>query len=281
MKKLFITCFLVSTLPVFGSISSPVSSNLLQSSEPIQMYNGEYKVEFKEDAWNLWRSNIQNKIIDDVKIDYAPLGIIYRYTFNVDNIGNIWDIKISCSYPEYEKYAKKSLETAITNLQKTPILKFPDGSKRKYTTFNGLFLIGTQARYATPNNYSDYEIKDIQTTNSPKVAYEKWKVNLKRCIIDFANIDSKYNGLTIAYNFKVDNLNKISYINVNCINRSRYTKFSDKQINKLIENVEQAIKQLECTNDIKKLPKDINKDNIIVSDSFTVGYNPKDNDIEG
>ena len=30
-------------------------------------------------AWNKWRSAVQNRIMDDSKIDYAPLGTVFMF----------------------------------------------------------------------------------------------------------------------------------------------------------------------------------------------------------
>lgn len=108
-------------------------------------------------AWNKWRSNLQNQIMRDSKIDYAPLGTLFMFTFVVDKFGNISNIKVECSNPNYMDVARNNIKPAIANLQKKPILNFPRGTQRTSTVVTGLFLIGTQERYSTPNDFSDYE----------------------------------------------------------------------------------------------------------------------------
>ena len=108
-------------------------------------------------AWNKWRSNLQNQIMRDSKIDYAPLGTLFMFTFVVDKFGNISNIKVECSNPNYMDVARNNVKPAIANLQKKPILNFPRGTQRTSTVVTGLFLIGTQERYSTPNDFSDYE----------------------------------------------------------------------------------------------------------------------------
>ena len=108
-------------------------------------------------AWNKWRSNLQNQIMRDSKIDYAPLGTLFLFTFVVDKFGNISNIKVECSNPNYMDIARNNVKPAIANLQKKPILNFPRGTQRTSTVVTGLFLIGTEERYSTPNDFSDYE----------------------------------------------------------------------------------------------------------------------------
>ena len=108
-------------------------------------------------AWNIWRSNIQNQIMKDSNIDFAPFGTIFTFTFIVDKFGNVSNIKVECSNPNFMDVARNNVKPAISNLQKKPILNFPKGTKRTSTVVTGMFLIGTQTRYSTPENYSDYE----------------------------------------------------------------------------------------------------------------------------
>ena len=108
-------------------------------------------------AWNKWRSNLQNQIMRDSQIDYAPLGTLFLFTFVVDKYGNISNIKVECSNPNYIDIARNNVKPAIANMKKKPILNFPKGTQRTSTVVTGLFLIGTQERYSTPNDFSDYE----------------------------------------------------------------------------------------------------------------------------
>ncbi len=108
-------------------------------------------------AWNVWRSNIQNQIMKDSNIDFAPYGTVFTFTFIVDKFGNVSNIKVECSHPSFMDVARNNVKPAISNLQKKPILNFPRGTKRTSTVVTGMFLIGTQTRYSTPDNYSDYE----------------------------------------------------------------------------------------------------------------------------
>ena len=108
-------------------------------------------------AWNKWRSDIQNQIMIDSRIDYAPLGTIFLFSCVIDKYGNVSNIKTWTSNPDYQSIAKEKVKPAIANLQGKPILKFPRGTQRTSTVFNGAFLIGIEDRFSTPNDYADFE----------------------------------------------------------------------------------------------------------------------------
>lgn len=133
----------------------------VQEPAPIQhqpKFSNPYMTEQEEIiAWNKWRSNLQNQIMKDSQIDYAPLGTMFLFTFIVDKYGNISNIKVECSNPNYMDIARDRVKPAISNLQRKPILKFPQGTQRTSTVVTGIFLIGTQERYSTPEDFSDFE----------------------------------------------------------------------------------------------------------------------------
>lgn len=140
--------------------SPKVNQNHQTTSTPKQSRNfkNPYMTEQEEIiAWNKWRSNLQNQIMNDSDIDYAPLGTMFMFTFVVDKYGNVSNIKVECSNPNYMNVARNNVKPAIARLQKKPILNFPRGTQRTSTVVTGVFLIGTQNRYSTPNDYSDYE----------------------------------------------------------------------------------------------------------------------------
>ena len=138
-------------------LQKPVKPEIHQP-EPKTTNDNPYMTEQEEIiAWNRWRSNLQNQIMRDSRIDYAPLGTLFTFTFVVDKFGNISNIKIMCSNPNYMDIARSRVKPAIANLQRKPILKFPKGSRRTSTIFIGGFTIETHEIYASPENYSDYE----------------------------------------------------------------------------------------------------------------------------
>lgn len=108
-------------------------------------------------AWNKWRSNLQNQIMRDSNIDYAPLGTLFTFTFVVDKFGNVSNIKVECSNPNFMDIARNNVKPAISRLQRKPILNFPMGTQRTTTVVVGSFLIGTQERFSSPDDYADFE----------------------------------------------------------------------------------------------------------------------------
>ncbi|HIT91554.1 MAG TPA: hypothetical protein IAD11_01365 [Candidatus Stercorousia faecigallinarum] len=142
-------------------IEPHVSEHTQTAQKPKQQnsnFKNPYMTEQEEIiAWNRWRSNIQNQIMKDSNIDYAPLGTLFLFTFVVDKYGNVSNIKVECSNPAFLDVARNNVKPAIAKLQKKPILNFPRGTQRTSTVVTGLFLIGTQERYSTPNDFSDYE----------------------------------------------------------------------------------------------------------------------------
>ncbi len=121
-------------------------------------FNNPYMTEQEEIiAWNKWRSNVQNQIMRNSNIEYAPLGTMFTFNFVVDKFGNVSNIKVNCSNPNYMDVARNNVKTAISKLQKQPILNFPKGTQRKSTVVQGYFFIALEERYSTPNNFSDFE----------------------------------------------------------------------------------------------------------------------------
>ncbi len=126
--------------------------------QPQKTHSNPYMTEQEEIiAWNRWRSNLQNQIMRNSQIDYAPLGTLFTFTFVVDKFGNVSNIKVQCSNPNYMEAARNRVKPAIANLQRKPILKFPRGSQRTSTVVIGGFIIGTEERFSTPDQFSDYE----------------------------------------------------------------------------------------------------------------------------
>lgn len=117
----------------------------------------------EEIAWNVWRSNLQNKIMHDVKLPALPTGIVFMFTFNVDKYGKITNIYTYSTNPAYTPYAIQYIAPVIRSYQGKSILNFPEGSTRVSTEFKGGWKISTSERLSTPNDYNDYE-KVIKTS---------------------------------------------------------------------------------------------------------------------
>lgn len=106
-------------------------------------------------AWNTWRSNIQNRIMDDSNVT-ANYGTVFLFSFKVSESGYISNIKIICTEFTNTR-AIAAVKKAILNLQGKPILNFPKNSNRKVVEFTGGFMMGDVLQYSTPDNYNDYE----------------------------------------------------------------------------------------------------------------------------
>lgn len=111
----------------------------------------------EEIAWNVWRSNLQNKIMQDTKLPIIPNGIVFRFSFSVDRYGKISNLQTWSDTPMYNPYAIQYLAPVIRNLQGRSILNFPEGSTRMTTDVKGGWKISANERYSTPQDYNDIE----------------------------------------------------------------------------------------------------------------------------
>ena len=108
-------------------------------------------------AWNRWHSNIHNQVMKDSNAGVAPYGTVFSFSFLVDKYGNVSNVKVSCSNNYCMDIARDNLKPAIMHLQRKPILNFPRGTQRTSTVVSGSFMIGSEDRFSTPSNFSDYE----------------------------------------------------------------------------------------------------------------------------
>ena len=108
-------------------------------------------------AWNKWHSDIQNCLMNDVKLPYVPIGIVFKFSFTVDKYGKISDIKTWSTTPQYTPYAVEFIAPVIRSYQGKSILTFPKYSKRVVTTFNGGWKISNNSKYSTAADYNDIE----------------------------------------------------------------------------------------------------------------------------
>ena len=111
----------------------------------------------EEIAWNVWRSNLQNQIMQDVRMPALPNGIIFKFTFDVDKFGKISNIYTYSDNPAYTPYAIQYIAPVIRSYQGKSILNFPEGSSRTSTVFKGGWKISSSERLSTPKDYNDYE----------------------------------------------------------------------------------------------------------------------------
>lgn len=108
-------------------------------------------------AWNVWRSNLQNSIMSNVKLPIMPHGIIFKFTFNVDKYGRISNVQTWCDNPSYTPYAIQYIAPVIRSHQGKSILNFPTGSKRTITQVYGAWKISDRQEFSTPQDYNDIE----------------------------------------------------------------------------------------------------------------------------
>lgn len=107
-------------------------------------------------VWNIWRSNLQNQIMRDTQIA-APLGTAFKFSFTVDKKGRISNLRTWAVPDTYSSIAINYLKPLILSYQGQPILNFPSRTKRVITNVTGGFVISTQDRFSTPNDFSDIE----------------------------------------------------------------------------------------------------------------------------
>lgn len=107
--------------------------------------------------WNEWRSNLQNKIMSDVKLPIMPEGTIFKFTFEVDKYGKISNVQTWSLTPAYTPYAIQYIAPVIRSYQGRDILRFPEGSNRISTMVEGGWKISQTAKFSTPNDYQDSE----------------------------------------------------------------------------------------------------------------------------
>ena len=110
-------------------------------------------------AWNIWRSNLQNKIMQDVRLPYIPNGTVFKFTFTVDKYGKITNVQTWSTNPAYTPYAIQYIAPVIRSYQGRSILDFPEGSLRTTTDVKGGWMMSENERYSSPSDYNDVEKK--------------------------------------------------------------------------------------------------------------------------
>ncbi len=113
------------------------------------------KVRAEMIAWNKWRSDIQNAIMDASEID-ANYGAIFLFSFSVDKNRHISNIKVTSRNGGSEA-DKRAVRRAILSLEGSALLEFPKGSNRKNVSFTGAFLISDYSYYSNPADFHDFE----------------------------------------------------------------------------------------------------------------------------
>ena len=111
-------------------------------------------------AWNKWRSDIQNQIMENAYVE-APYGTLFFFSFNVDKNKRITNIKVITSNPN-AKDDIPHIKSTIISLDGKSLLEFPKGTNRKSVLFTGGFLMSDTEELSSPADYKDYEY--IQTS---------------------------------------------------------------------------------------------------------------------
>ena len=111
----------------------------------------------EEIAWNIWRSNLQNQLMRDVKLPVIPQGTRFDYSFTVDKYGKVTDVKTYANPSTYTPYAIQYIAPVIRSYQGRSILNFPVGSQRVTTVAKGAWKISSNSKYSTPQDYNDIE----------------------------------------------------------------------------------------------------------------------------
>ena len=140
-------------------ITNAPAPNIIKTT-PITIKAPEPKVlsaKEEEIAWNRWRSNLTNKIMQDTNFPAVPPGTMFHYTFNVDKYGKISNIQTWSDNSKYTPYAIQFMAPVIKNLQGRSILIFPQGTARTETKAWGQWKISNRTIYSTPNDYNDIE----------------------------------------------------------------------------------------------------------------------------
>lgn len=133
------------------------------SSQNINNYNtnvnnyDEYRL--KNIDWSTWKSNFVNKITDDTfyipELNNYPTGTLFHYSFNVDNTGKVYNVKVTSL--TISKEDKEKIAKMIENYSYTDITKFPANSKRKTAKISAILLFSNETEYSSPSDFHDLE----------------------------------------------------------------------------------------------------------------------------
>lgn len=136
---------------------APVVQKEEVKTPAVQTVTEEEKARQEVILWNKWRSNLQNKIMTDVKLPIIPEGTIFKFSFDVDKYGKISNVQTWSLTPAYTPYAIQCIAPVIRSYQGKDILNFPEGSNRVSTTVEGGWKISKTAKFSTPDDYKDAE----------------------------------------------------------------------------------------------------------------------------
>ena len=108
-------------------------------------------------AWNIWRSNLTNKIMQDTKLPNIPNGTVFQFSFTVDKYGKVTNVQTGANPANYTPYAIQYIAPVIRSYQGRSILNFPEGTARISTQVTGKWRISNNEKFSTPQDYNDIE----------------------------------------------------------------------------------------------------------------------------
>ncbi len=108
-------------------------------------------------AWNKWRSNLTNQIMQDTKLPDIPNGVLFQFSFTVDKYGKVTNVQTGANPANYTPYAIQYIAPVIRSYQGRSILNFPSGTARTSTQVTGKWRISNTQKYSTPQDYNDIE----------------------------------------------------------------------------------------------------------------------------
>ena len=95
----------------------------------------------------------------DTRLPYIPNGTVFKFTFTVDKYGRISNVQTWSTNPTYTPYAIQYIASIIRSYQGKSLLEFPQGSLRTTTDVTGGWMMSTNERYSSPDDYNDIEKK--------------------------------------------------------------------------------------------------------------------------
>lgn len=109
-------------------------------------------------SWNIWRSNLGNAIADDFE-QWAKVNGTYMFVFNVDRYRQISNPKVFLIGFSYSPENLSAAYSYLNRLSGSPILEFPQGSRREKVSAIYTILISdhTSDKSLDASNFSDYE----------------------------------------------------------------------------------------------------------------------------
>ena len=93
----------------------------------------------------------------DTKLPIMPAGIVFKFSFTVDQYGKVSNVQTWSETPSYTPYAIQYIAPVIRSYQGRDILRFPNGTQRITTEAKGGWRISTTEKYSTPQDYNDIE----------------------------------------------------------------------------------------------------------------------------